>query len=308
MEIRYHMIRYLSRYVSRDVLNVIYKLHARPHLDYGDIIYHRYDPEMRLTFTQKLEQTQYLAALAVTGTWRGTNRQRLFNELGWETLYDRRWYCRLCHLFSLIKYKSPEYLYSELPQARQMQYNLRNLTSFEQPVSRTARFASTYFHNAIFEWNLLDDGTRNSKSLFQFKHKLLEIVRPQGNSTYNICDISGVKLLTKLRVHFSALNEHRFKHAFDCLSPVCFCGKDNENNEHFLLHCPLYDVLRRDLFDQLSDVPGLDVASISNLDDDTLYHRLLFGDPSLGTIENRVILEAKILFITKFWPIRLIHQ
>ena len=291
------MIRYLSRYVSREVLDVIYKLHVRPHLDYGDIIYHKYDPDMRLTFTQKLEQTQYLAALAVTGTWRGTNRQRLFNELGWETLYDRRWYRRLCHLFSLINSKSPEYLYSELPQVRQMQYSLRNLSSFEQPVSRTVRFASTYFHNALFEWNLLDDETRNSKSLFQFKHKLLEIVRPLGNSTYKICDISGVKLLTKLRVHFSALNEHRFKHAFDCLSPVCFCGKDNENNKHFLLHCPLYDVLRGDLFDQLSDVPGLDIASISNMDDDTLCHRLLFGDPSLGIIENRVILEATISFI-----------
>ena len=62
------MIRYLSRYVSREVLDVIYKLHVRPHLDYGYIIYHKYDPDMRLTLTQKLEQTQYLAALAVTGT------------------------------------------------------------------------------------------------------------------------------------------------------------------------------------------------------------------------------------------------
>ena len=119
-----------------------------------------------------------------------------------------------------------------------MQYSLRNLTCFEQPVSRTARFASTYFHNAIFEWNLLDDETRNSKSLFQFKHKLLEIVRPQGNSSYNICDISGVIPLTKLRVHFSALNEHFFKHAFDCLSPVCFCGKDNETTSIFSCIAP----------------------------------------------------------------------
>ena len=49
------MIRSLSRYVSREVLDVIYMLHVRPHLDYGDIIYHEYDPEMRLTFTKKLE-------------------------------------------------------------------------------------------------------------------------------------------------------------------------------------------------------------------------------------------------------------
>ena len=291
------MIKYLSRYVSREVLDMIYKLHVRPHLDHGDIIYHKFDPDMRLAFTQKLERTQYLAALAVTGTWRGTNRQRLFNELGWETLYDRRWYRRLCHFFSLIKSKSPEYLYSELPQERQLQYSLRNPFCFEQPVSRTARFASTYFHNTLFEWNLLDDETRNSKSLLHFKNKLLAIVRPIRNSTYKICDISGVKLLTKLRVQFSPLNEHRFKHAFDCLSPVCFCGKDNENNKHFLLHCPLYDVLRRDLFDQLSDVPGLDIASINNIDDDTLCDRLLFGNPSLGTIENRVILDATISFL-----------
>ena len=194
------MIRYLSKYVSREVLDVIYKLHVRPHLDYGDIIYHKFDPEMRFTFTQRIEQTQYLAALAVTGTWRGTNRQRLFNELGWESLYHRRWYRRLCHFFSLVKSKSPEYLYSELPQERQLQYSLRNPMSFEQPVTRTARFASTYFHNALFEWNLLDDETRNSKSLPQFKDKLLKIIRPLGNSTYKIWDISGVKLLTKLHV------------------------------------------------------------------------------------------------------------
>ena len=51
------MIRYLPKYVSREVLEVIYKLHVRPHLDYGDIIYHKFDPEMRFTFTQRLEQT-----------------------------------------------------------------------------------------------------------------------------------------------------------------------------------------------------------------------------------------------------------
>ena len=70
------------------------------HLDYGDIIYHKYDPDLRLDLTKRLEQTQYSAALAVTGAWRGTSRQRLFNELGWENLYDRRWYRRLCHFFT----------------------------------------------------------------------------------------------------------------------------------------------------------------------------------------------------------------
>ncbi len=89
------MIRYISKYVSRNVLDQVYKLYVRPHLDYGDIIYHRYDPNMRLSVTKRLEQTQYHAALAVTGAWRGTNRQKLYDELGWEDLYHRRWYRRL---------------------------------------------------------------------------------------------------------------------------------------------------------------------------------------------------------------------
>ena len=84
------LIKYLSKYVSREVLDQVYKLYIRPHLDYGDIIYHRFDPEMHLEITRKLEQVKYSAALAVTGTWRGTSRQKLYEELGWKTLYHRR--------------------------------------------------------------------------------------------------------------------------------------------------------------------------------------------------------------------------
>ena len=71
------VIRYLSKYVSRDVLDQMYKLYVRPHLDYGDIIYHKHDPDLKLDFTKKLESTQYSAALAVSGAWRGTSRQAL---------------------------------------------------------------------------------------------------------------------------------------------------------------------------------------------------------------------------------------
>ena len=38
-----------------------------------------------LNFTKKLESTQYSAALAVTGAWCGTNTDRLYEELGWES-------------------------------------------------------------------------------------------------------------------------------------------------------------------------------------------------------------------------------
>ena len=84
------VIRYLFKYVSRDVLDQMYKLYVRPHLDYGDIIYHKVDPELSLDFTKKLEATRYSAALAVSGAWRGTSKCKLYEELGWENLYHRR--------------------------------------------------------------------------------------------------------------------------------------------------------------------------------------------------------------------------
>ena len=51
------VIRFLSKYVSRDVLDQTYKLYVRPHLDYGDIIDHKCDPEFTLEFTEKFEST-----------------------------------------------------------------------------------------------------------------------------------------------------------------------------------------------------------------------------------------------------------
>ena len=82
------IIRFLSKYVSRDALDQIYKLYVRPHSDYGDIIYHRYDPEFKLEFTKRLDATQYSAALAVSGAWRGTNIDKLYEELGWASLQE----------------------------------------------------------------------------------------------------------------------------------------------------------------------------------------------------------------------------
>ena len=62
----------------------------RPHLDYGDIVYHN----QRSDLMKLIEQVQYKAALIVSVCWQGTSRERLYGELGWESLCER-WACRL---------------------------------------------------------------------------------------------------------------------------------------------------------------------------------------------------------------------
>ena len=95
-------------------------------------------------------------------------------------------------------------------------------------------------------------------------------------------------------MNFSALNEHKFRHNFECLDPICACGTGKADNEHFLLHCPLFELQRRDPLGQLRDLPGIEIVS---LDSETICELLLFGSPNLNVIVNRMILETTIFFI-----------
>ena len=64
-------------------LLTIYKLFARHHLDYADVIY---DQHYNYSFHQKQESIQYNAALAIAAAIRGSSREKLYRELGLEFL------------------------------------------------------------------------------------------------------------------------------------------------------------------------------------------------------------------------------
>ena len=67
---------------------------------------------------ERMEQVQYQAALAITGCWHGSNRAKLYEELGWETLSDRRWSRRLIQLYKIRNNMTPRYLSKNLPLQR----------------------------------------------------------------------------------------------------------------------------------------------------------------------------------------------
>ena len=69
---------------------------------------------------------------------------------------------------------------------------------------------------------------------------------------FYICDPLGVKLLTRLRLQFSHLNEHKFRHGFnDTVDPFCACENGIETTEHFYLRCHFYSAQRKELFKSL---------------------------------------------------------
>ena len=108
-----------------------------------------------------------------------------------------------------------------------------------------------------------------------------------------------LKLSAHLRVKFSDLREHRFRHNFRCNSPNCFCGKGIEDNEHFLLHCHRYKSLRRVFLDRVSSSVDLGIKALCSSD---LCNLLLYGDSKLHLHINCFILESSLHFINQANP------
>ena len=82
-------IKKLRHSLPRKSLITIYKAFLRPLIDYGDIIY---DQPPNESFCEKLESVQYKAALAITGATQGTSHEKIYKELGLESLKNRKWY------------------------------------------------------------------------------------------------------------------------------------------------------------------------------------------------------------------------
>ena len=60
-------------------------------------------------------RVQYKAALIVSGCWQGTSREKLHDELGWESLTDRRWARRLTMFHKIKNGIAPSYSSDHVP-------------------------------------------------------------------------------------------------------------------------------------------------------------------------------------------------
>ena len=168
------MLKFMSKYLPRNTLNELYKLYVRPHLDYGDVIYHipQGTDGSENYMMEKLESVQYSAALAVTGTWRGTSQEGLHNELGWESLGSRRWSRHLILLYKFINKLTPDYTRDPIPPLYENNYPFRNPSVVGQIRARTEKFKSSFYPHSLSEWNKLDPEIRESSSASILKKKL----------------------------------------------------------------------------------------------------------------------------------------
>ena len=102
-------------------------------------------------------------------------------------------------------------------------------------------------------------------------------MRKKENSIFSIYDSLGVQLLTRVRLQFSHLNEHIFRHGFgDTINSKCACGSEVQTTEHFLLRCHPHSPQRLELFENLEKVD----SSFLNLKVKQKVSFLLYGSQS----------------------------
>ena len=178
------VIKHLSSYLPLKSLDQIYKMHIRPHLDYCDIIFHipvithEFDSSLTLNYQMNaLERTQYQAALAVSGAWKGTNRDKIYEELGWETLDQRRFFRRLTQFYKIMNNLTPEYIRHPI-QSLLGRLELRSTNVLHTTPWNTDRYKNSFYPDSVISWNNIGSELRGAKSLSLFKKNILKIIRP----------------------------------------------------------------------------------------------------------------------------------
>ena len=172
--------------------------------------------------------------------FRGTSRDKLYSELSLESLANRQFYRKLISFYKIVNKKVPQYLTDYLRTQDSASINLRKGPAIYPLDTRTELYCNSFFFfpYCISQWNNLDSHIRNLFSLATFKRAILDFIPPHPTPYFKTNRLLGFLFLTRLRVGFSHLREHKFRHSFlDIVDPICSCRTNAvENTEHYLLH------------------------------------------------------------------------
>ena len=147
---------------------------------------------------EKVESVQYQAALAITGTWKGTNKLKLYEELGWESLSDRRYSNRILQVHKIIDGKTPSYLHAKLPPNRHPFLT----TVFRDIKFNKDRYKKSFFPDAISSWNGIITHFEYFPMRDTLKKHLLTFFRAKPKSIFNLHDPEGLRHIFQLKGKF----------------------------------------------------------------------------------------------------------
>ena len=247
---------------------------------------------------EQAERIQYQAALAITGAWQSSSRSKLYEELGWESLSERRWCRRILQIHKIVSNKTPSYLKDKLPRYRRPLYSQNNNynNTFHEIRCRSSRYMSSFFPNATTAWNNVITHFDNIPSINILKDHILSLIRPKKKKIFGIHNPLGLRYLFQLRVGLSLLRYHKKCHNFiDTPSGICLCDHGIEDTNHFLFLCPFFTLHRATLASSVIQI--LQKYNLNHLANQPQLY--LYGHPTINFADNRKIILSTIKYITE---------
>ena len=99
LKVSIKVIEKMNLLLPPSFLSTVYKSFARPHLDHDDVTF---DHSNNSNLSNKNENVQYNATLAVTGAIRETSKEKLYDKLRLEPLRNRSQLRRMSYLYKII--------------------------------------------------------------------------------------------------------------------------------------------------------------------------------------------------------------
>ena len=144
---RINVMRKFKYTLDRKSLETIYIAFVRPILEYADVVWDNCTQQEK----HEIEKIQLEAARIATGTTKLVSVQKLYDEIGWETLDIRRRKHKLVLFYKMYNDIAPSYLSSLVPRPDQnaSRYSLRNANNIRTIQSRTNQYYNSFLPAAI---------------------------------------------------------------------------------------------------------------------------------------------------------------
>ncbi|MCG8096458.1 MAG: endonuclease/exonuclease/phosphatase family protein, partial [Candidatus Thiodiazotropha endolucinida] len=200
---RINVMRKLKFKLDRKSLEIIYIAFIRPILEYSDVIWDNCSQYEK----NELEKIQVEAARIVTGSTILVSLNKLYQEVCWDTLQQRRHKHKLILFYKMFNNLAPTYLSSLLPRqvSTVSRYNLRNSNDLQTIRTKTSLYHNSFLPSTLREWNNLPVEVRQLPTLNSFKYHLSKDKRKVPKHYYHGKRKAQI-LHTRLRTGCSSLN------------------------------------------------------------------------------------------------------
>ena len=238
---RLNLLKALKFRFSRKSLEKIYFAYIPPLLEYSNTVWDNCSSESK----KLLDAVHVEAARIVTGATKLCSIDKLFIELGWDSLQTRRNKHKLVTFYKIMHGLASNYLSDLLPPivGQTNNYALRNADHIQNFRSKTNLFSDSFFPSTIKAWNSLPNEAKELSSVLAFKN-YLNCNNLQSPYYFHVGSRFGQILHARLRMQCSALNADLYRKKI-VESPSCqHCG-GFESAYHSFLTCPLYAATRR---------------------------------------------------------------